>query len=336
MARPSLPVIRPGDRAPVGGDSGQLLADPGLESWAIASAGGGFGRTTLAWSLAARMGRKGRRVRLVDSETGTGSLLALAAIGAQVSVRARVGGHWTLGHDDLRLDGEPYALRGTAPWRQLVARATAAGEQRLILDLPAGPGPQVLDSAHRAGRTVLLATPGRDAVDATVRLLSASVLRRAGRWLRPRLGREACEIVLGEAQDDCLGRAAGLVRAIARGAGVSLSELESALAGSPWTLVVTQVRRADDVDVGRLLSDGGAALGMDLRFQGVIPWDEDAWIRARKATAVPLGDGVGPWGPAVDDLLDRIDEDEVLPPAAGWQDELSEAALVGGVSRSGW
>jgi MinD-like ATPase involved in chromosome partitioning or flagellar assembly len=300
----------------------------------VASAGGGWGRTTLALTLGARLVRRGHRVRLVDSAQGTGSLFALPTIGAQVSVRARKGGHWSLGHDDLRLDGD---LLGPRPGelRELRHRAEDAGEDRLLLDLPAGPN-AALDLLQRADRPILLATPSRDAVDATVRLLSASVLRRAARWLRPRLGAEAAAIAVAEAQDEARGRAASLLRAVARGAGVALPELEAALQTEPWTLVLNQVRRADDIDVGALLADGAAALGVDLRFQGVIPWEDEAWIRARKPAPVALGESPGPWAGAVDDLLDRIDEDTVLPRPGGWRDEIADAALAGGASRSGW
>lgn len=98
---------------------------------------------------------------------------------------------------------------------------------------------------------------------------------------------------------------------------------------SPLHLVLNRVRRGDDVEVGHAIARAARDVGVPLSFVGVLPWDDAAWIRARRAaTAPPLAEDA-PFGYEIDEMLDRVEQQQEVPAPGPWREELETAAAAG-------
>lgn len=342
MSRLRVPVITPKDRRVVGDlrAAGPLGDEQAL--WAVASGSGGVGRSTVAALLAAGLVRRGRTVCLVDADWTGPTLAPLLDVAAPLR-----GDPWsntepeavvTALHDDLLL------LPGVGPLtgdpsrracRRLVSRLRARGEERVVVDLPAGTTDRALDLWLASDVPVLVAVPERIPLEATFRLLARVFARLVRPWLDRKLGREAAGAALDEGWQRAGGRAGTWMRAVARAANLVPDEIAEAVGRRPLYVVLNRVRRGDDVDVGHaLVTAAGHGLGLDVRFRGVISEDEDGWIRARRAAGAK-GPGFSECLSAdVHELIDRIVRNaEVAPPGDLLWDLKDAAALVGNAAR---
>ena len=237
-------------------------------------------------------------------------------------------------HDDLTV------VPGAAPMtgdptrrdaRSLGEQLRALPQQDVLVDLPAGTNDAALDLWLRADRPVLVAVPERLPLEATARLLGRVFARLARPWLARRLGPMQSDAVLAQAWTECGGRTGTWMRAVARLAGLPADELANHVGRRPLFLVLNQVRRGDDVDVGHaLVTAAGHGLGLDLRFRAALPHDADAWIRARRrsgAVSVRAGDLLGV---ELDEFLQRMDDSHDLPGRGNWRLDLGSLAKLAG------
>lgn len=329
MSRQRAPVISPGERIPLA--RGHARGGGG-RVWAFASGAGGVGRSTLSSVLAARLVLRGHTVCLVDADWASpvlASMMDVPAGGPSAFCEAPVPVVGA-GHPDLRV------LTGMAPLvrepscrdcRQMLGRLRSLPDSRLVLDLPGGAHDASMDLWLAADVPLLVVAPERLPLEATANLLARVFSRQVGPWLARRLGADATRSLLEDAWRRCEGRTGSLCRAVARGAGVPAADLERRAGRKAIHLVLNRVRRGDDVEVGHALVDGAReGLGLDLRYRGVIPFDEQGWIRARRTVVLAAGQGDDVLGGEVDDLLDRVQDDVQVAPAGGWRWSLQEAA----------
>lgn len=305
-------------------------------SWALASGCGGVGRTTLAVTLGARLVRKGRTACVVDADWASPTLSALLDIPNSAIDWPGRGGELDLVpsgvHEDLKV------VLGTAPMtgdpnrrdaRRLAEQLGALSEDEVLLDLPAGTNDAALDLWLRADRPILVAVPERLPLESTARMLGRVFARLARPWLARRIGSTEADSVLAEAWTECGGRTGTWMRAVARLADVPASELASHVGRKPLFLVLNRVRRGDDIDVGHaLVTAAGHGLGLDLRFRAALPYDADAWIRARRRTgavSVRAGDLLGV---ELDEFLQRMDDSHDLPGRGHWRLDLGALAKL--------
>lgn len=331
MSRLVAPVISPGNRRPVAARA--LTPRDAGRVWALASGSGGVGRTTLTAALGARLVRAGHRVCLVDADWTGPSLAGLLGLhGAGPSSWLDAAPLHTPEHPELQVLSGPAPLAGDPSKRScraLVERVTQLDSERIVLDLPAGSSDAALELWLAADRPVLVAVPERLPLESAARLLARVFARRVQPWLTRQLGADAARAALERAWQACEGRPASWLRATAVEAGVFASELVERAGSKPLYLVLNRVRRGDDVDVGHaLVSAARDGLGLDLRFRGVVPFEDDGWIRARRHRVAVPGTAAGLLGLEVDDLLRRMERDEDVPPPGTWQWSLQDAAAA--------
>lgn len=97
----------------------------------------------------------------------------------------------------------------------------------------------------------------------------------------------------------------------------------------PLSLILNRVRRGDDVEIGHALARSARELGVDARFVGVLPWDDGAWIRARRPSVCAPLDEDAPFGHDVDEMLERLESVQEVPAPGPWREELVAAAAAG-------
>ncbi len=331
MSRLVAPVITPGNRRPV---ASRALAPRGAgRVWALASGSGGVGRTTLAAALGARMVRSGHRVCLVDADWTGPSLAGLMGLqGVGPSSWLDGTPQHTTEHPELTVLTGPAPLSGDPSrrsCRDLLSSLDELPNERVLLDLPAGSSDAALELWLAADRPVLVAVPERLPLQSSARLLARVYARRVLPWLSKQLGATEARAALDRAWQACEGRPASWLRATAVEAGVFASELVQRAGNKPLYLVLNRVRRGDDVDVGHALVNAARdGLGLDLRFRGVVPFEDDGWIRARRHRVAVPGTAADLLGLEVDDLLRRMERDEDVPPPGTWQWSLQEAAVA--------
>lgn len=343
MSRLRAPVIVPGSRQAVprlrGIAGGAAHAAP--RSWAFASGCGGLGRSTLAVTLGARLVRRGRTTCVVDADWTSPTLGALLDLpnGATEWPGRRPGLDLVPSgvHADLSV------VLGAAPMtgdpnrrdaRRLAKLVRDLPHDDVLMDLPAGTNDAALDLWLRADRPVLVAVPERLPLESTARLLGRVFARLARPWLARRVGPSAADSLLARAWVECGGRTGTWMRTVARLADLPPADLAAHVGRRRLYLVLNRVRRGDDVDVGHaLVTAAGHGLGLDVRFRAALPFDADAWIRARRrsgAVSVRAGDLLGV---ELDEFLERMDDSRDLPGRGDWRLDLgalAQLATMGG------
>ncbi len=340
MGRLRAPVIVPGSRQAVprlrGIAGGAVAAGP--RSWAFASGCGGLGRSTLAVTLGARLVRRGRTSCVVDADWTSPTLAALLDLPNGAS-------NWPGRGADLQpvpsgVHADLSVVLGAAPMtgdpnrrdaRRLAELVKKLPQDDVLLDLPAGTNDAALDLWLQADRPVLVAVPERLPLESTARLLGRVFARLARPWLARRIGPADADSVLARAWEECGGRTGTWMRTVARLANLSSDDLAAHVGRRTLYLVLNRVRRGDDVDVGHaLVTAAGHGLGLDVRFRAALPFDADAWIRARRrsgAVSVRAGDLLGI---ELDEFLQRMHDSHDLPGRGEWRLDLGALAKLAG------
>ncbi len=213
--------------------------------------------------------------------------------------------------------------------RELLLRAKALPHSEVVLDLPSGSSDVALDLWLGADHPLVVAVPERLPLEATSRLLARAFARLITPWLSRRMGASEVQRVLRQAWDRCAGRTGTWMRAVSREAQVSTDDLCAQAGRRPLHLLLNRVRRGDDVDVGHaLVTAAGHGLGLDLRFQGVIPFDDVDWIRSRRFRPDLPAQSSDLVEPELDDFLDRVGRQATVPDRGDWKGCLSEAATA--------
>ena len=301
---------------------------------AIASGSGGVGRSTLAASIGSRLLRRGHDVCLVDADSSgpsLGSLLDVEGGSAQSP--------WSGGTLEPRRSSTHSRLQvvpggpptGSDPSRSAAKRLwnsiQSLDADKVVIDLPAGSSDIAMDLWLAADAPVLVTVPERMPLEATARLLARVFSRRAEPWLARRFGAAHARAVLAQAWDECAGRPGTWLRSVAKVAGVSAEDLAEAGDAKEIHLVVNRARRGDDVDVGHaLVTAAGHGLGIDLKFRGVLPEDDESWIRARRNQGGAPGQAGDLLAAEVDDFLQRMALGQDVARPGDWRGSLREAA----------
>lgn len=300
-------------------------------SWAIASANGGTGRSTLAAMLGSRLVHSGFTTCIVDADWTSPMMSSMVGLpaGSTSSI-------WRTdeplqverspAHQDLSL------LVGASPstsspsmlqCSQLHERLSALPHKQLVLDLPAGCHDAALDLWLGADFPLLLAVPERLPLEATARLLARVFARQALPMLSKHLGTDEARALLDTAWNECAGRTGTWMRTVARLAGLDPDELSAQVGSKPIHLVLNRLRRADDIDVGHaLVTAAGHGLGIDLRFRAALPYQDEGWIGARRLSASlhSVSDSnANPLKEEVDELLERMSSDTEVPQPGSWR-----------------
>jgi len=199
--------------------------------------------------------------------------------------------------------------------------------EKVVIDLPAGSSDVAMDLWLASDVPVLVTVPERMPLEATARLLARVFARRAEPWLARRFGAARSREVMAQAWDECAGRPGTWLRSVARLAGIAPEELSNAGDSKSIHLVLNRARRGDDVDVGHaLVTAAGHGLGIDLKFRGVLPEDDESWIRARRNQGGAPGQSGDLLAAEVDDFLQRMALDQDIARPGDWQGSLREAA----------
>lgn len=279
--------------------------------------------------------RRGKTTCLVDGDwTGPtlGALLDVTTPRAAWSGGDGLEPLATAVHHELELVPGP-GPTSADPTRRDAARlwhhVSALRHDEVLVDLPGGAHDAALDVWLAADFPLLVAVPERLPLEATARLLGRVFARLARPWLARRLGSTRADEVLSQAWTECGGRTGTWMRTTARIAGLPADELAAHVGARSLYLVMNRVRRGDDIDVGHaLVTAAGHGLGIDLRFRAALPWDEDAWIRARRHRAGPSTGAGDVLGVELDETLQRMDDGVDLPTRGGWRADLSALAQL--------
>jgi len=300
-------------------------------SWAIASASGGAGRSTLAAMLGSRLVNSGFTTCIVDADWTSpmmGPMLGLPA-GSTSSIWQTdepLRAERSPAHQDLSLvvgaspaTGSPSAQQ----CGQLLSRLQALPQKQLILDLPAGCHDAALDLWLGSDFPMLVVVPERLPLEATARLLARVFARQAFPILSEHLGESGAQELLDTAWTECVGRTGTWMRTVARLAGLQPELFIKSVASKPIHLVLNRLRRAEDIDVGHaLVTASGHGLGIDLRFRAALPYQDEGWIGARRLSASldPVaGSSSALLKEEVDELLERMSSETEVPQPGSWR-----------------
>jgi len=263
------------------------------EVWALVSGKGGVGRSFLAANLGHLLARDIGPVVLVDLDLRGADLHTfLGEATAQVGLDAFVhGGVGSLAELLVQspIPGLAFVpgavetpLRLTARERRRLEQAVRALDtSRVLLDLPSGPDGALLDLFMTADRPLIVVVAEPAAVENVHRFVRRVYLRVVSNRLR-HTGVEAAERENVEHAAAHLHpeRLLGLVDRIQRGLA---EQLRDDLEETTLYLVVNQVRHRSDEAVGVAIKNAVQSyFGISVRYVGAIPYDEEAWLSARR------------------------------------------------------
>jgi flagellar biosynthesis protein FlhG len=267
------------------------------EIFAIGGGKGGIGKSLVSSGLSITLANRGRRVLLFDADLGGANLHTLLGIAPPARsitdfVERRVSSLKEVaaptGVPNLSLisgagDGLESANPKYAQKVRLLRKLRTAGSDNIVIDVGAGTGFNALDFFNLATVGILVALPEPTSIENGYRFLRGAALRR----LRQVSTHDAFQKLLDEAHDAQGDPKLRHMHVIAqRAADIEPRLGESVLNAlehfSP-RLVLNQVRDANDLKVGHgLRSVAHKMLGIDLRFQGAIPYDDTVWQAVRK------------------------------------------------------
>ncbi len=311
-ARPELPL--PGV-TPAGG-ARQRRA----EIWAVGGGKGGIGKSFVSSSLGLLLAARGRSVTMVDADLGGANLHTLLGVSPPTATLSdffnRKGELNTLvvetGVPNLRLiGGAGDTLEAANPrFRQKVKLLTRLRETAgdvLLLDLGAGSSFTTLDFFNLAHTPIVVVLPEPTSVENGYRFIRAAVVRR----LRMVSKHFAFHKLLDEVQDprnDATLRHVDAILERARRLDAEIGDHATrAIQQFTPRLVLNQVREPEDMKVGYGLRNAcQKLLGINLRFQGALPHDDQVWraIRKRKPFVLQFPDA--PTTAALRGLIDRL------------------------------
>lgn len=139
---------------------------------AIAGGKGGTGKTTTTLALAAAYGRQRRRVLAVDADADAPNLHLVAGVDAGEGVRALAAGRdpWAVARPAPGTPGVWVApARPGAPVADALDTLAVDENASVLVDCPAGAGPDAVAPLRAADRALLVTTPTRHAVADTVK-----------------------------------------------------------------------------------------------------------------------------------------------------------------------
>ena len=276
-----------------------FLPERRAEIWAIGGGKGGIGKSLVSSGLALTLSKQDKKVLLFDADLGGANLHTLLGIpnptyslsdfvGRRVQTLGEVavsGGQQNLtlisgAGDSL----EAANLKYQQKLRLMNRLRTFAGDV-LILDLGAGTHYNTLDFFNMAHVNVLVVLPEPTSVENGYRFLRAALLRR----LRHVSDHPRYQELLGSAQAMQSDATLRHIRGIAeRAADIDPRCGEAVLkvaARYQPRLVLNQVRAEEDMKVGHgLRSACLRMLGIEVKFQGAIPYDDTVWQAVRKRT----------------------------------------------------
>lgn len=338
------PVIAPGSLNPslrfrVPTEAGERSG----RTWAIASASGGAGRSTLSAMLGSRLVNSGFTTCIVDADWTSpmmAPMLGLPAGSTSSIWQADSPLHVerSPAHQDLSL------VVGASPSTnspssvqcgQLLERIKELPHKQIVLDLPSGCHDNALDLWLGSDFPILVIVPERLPLEATARLLARVFARHAFPTLSEQLGPDEARALLDTAWNECLGRTGTWMRTVARMAQLHPDDLADKVSNRPIHLVLNRLRRAEDIDVGHaLVTAAGHGLGLDLRFRAALPYQDEGWIGARRLSASldpVVGGNSALLKEEVDELLERMSSDTEVPQPGSWRwnlqgDSLSRSA----------
>lgn len=294
-------------------------------SWAVASASGGAGRSTLATMLGSRLVHGGFTTCIVDADWTSPMMASMVGLPAgstssiwQADEPLQV--ERSPAHQDLSVlvGGSPSTSSPSLiQCAQLHQRLTALPHKQVVLDLPSGCHDAALDLWLGSDFPLLVAVPERLPLEATGRLLARVFARQALPMLNQHLGPDEANKLLDAAWSECAGRTGTWMRTVARLADIDASELSAQIGRKPIHLVLNRLRRAEDIDVGHaLVTAAGHGLGIDLRFRAALPYQAEGWIGARRLSASLQSVSESNYNPLkeeVDELLERMSSDTEVP-----------------------
>jgi flagellar biosynthesis protein FlhG len=291
------------------------------EIWAIGGGKGGIGKSLISSSLSISLSQRGRRVVLFDADLGGANLhtmlgMAPPALSISDFIERRVAELADVtvetGLPNLALiSGASDSLESANPKYtqkvRLMRKLRALGADVIVLDVGAGSGFNALDFFNLANVGLLVALPEPTSIENGYRFLRGAALRR----LRQVSTHDAFQKLLDQAQDQAGDPVLRHMGGIAQRAGdiePRLGEgVRRSLEGFTPRLVLNQVRDDDDLKLGHgMRSVCLKMLGIDIRFQGAIPYDDTVWqsIRKRRPHLVAFPDSAA--AQAMHRLIDNM------------------------------
>jgi flagellar biosynthesis protein FlhG len=254
--------------------------------WAIAGGKGGVGKSIVASNLAIAFAAQRQRCVLVDGDLGGANLHTLVGVtrprltlsmflSGEVANLGEVAASTSIPR--LSLIGGGEALRDMANpshalKQKLLRHLRGLDADHVILDLGAGSSFNVLDLFLAAERRILVIDPEPTSIDNAYHFLKASFLRSLRAVARRP---EVCvhlEQVLAERRGILSPRE--LIAAVSdldTSAGKLLAERAAAF--EPM-LIVNQVRRSEDLELGREIRTAAREhLGAEIDYLGSLAWD---------------------------------------------------------------
>lgn len=273
------------------------LPERRAEIWAIGGGKGGIGKSLVSSGLSITLAQRGKSVLLFDADLGGANLHTLLGLQApersisdfierrtnnlaDVTVSTHV--------PNLRLiSGASDSLESANPKYaqkvRLLKKLRAFAGDTLVLDVGAGTGFNALDFFNLSTVGILVALPEPTSVENGFRFLRSALLRK----LRHISNHDAFQKLIDAAHDPRTEAELRHTQVLIQRAG----EIETQFGDSAKRiveqfqprLVLNQVRDDEDLKVGHgLRSVCQKMLGVELRFQGAIPYDDTVWQAVRR------------------------------------------------------
>jgi len=265
--------------------------------WAVGGGKGGTGKSFLTASLGIQLARLGRNTVIVDADLGAANLHTCLGIKSPKATLADFLSGDVPSLEELLLDTPVEGLKLISAARDVfeIANPTFQKKQRLIrqiqklpaefiiVDIGGGSSFNIVDFFLSANTGIMLTNPEPTSVENAYRFLKSAILRKLYRAADGRDLKQTMRKALAQANGQEIKTIHDLIQQVKPYNGVVAERLERAMREFRPVLILNQARCEEDVDLGHAIEDiARKYLGVDLRYVGVIPYDEQVHLAIKR------------------------------------------------------
>ncbi len=266
-------------------------------TWAVGGGKGGTGKSFLTASLGIQLARLGRNTVIVDADLGAANLHTCLGVKSPKATLADFLSGDVPSLEELLLETPVEGLKLISAARDVfeIANPSTQQKQRLIreiqnlpaefiiVDIGGGSSFDVVDFFLCADTGIMVANPEPTSVENAYRFLKSAILRKLYRAATGRDIKQTMRKALAQANGEEIKTIHDLIQQVKPYNGVVAERLERTLVEFRPFLILNQARRQDDVDLGQAIEEiARKYLGVDLRYVGAIPYDEQVHLAVKR------------------------------------------------------
>ena len=266
-------------------------------TWSVGGGKGGTGKSFLPASLGIQLARLGRNTVIVDADLGAANLHTCLGIKSPKATLADFLSGDVPSLEELLLDTPVEGLKLISAARDVFEIANPRFQQKLrlirhiqklpaefiIVDIGGGSSFNIVDFFLSANTGIMLTNPEPTSVENAYRFLKSAILRKLYRTADGRDLKQTMRKALAQANGQEIKTIHDLIQQVRPYNGVVAERLERAMREFRPVLILNQTRREEDIDLGQAIEDiARKYLGVDLRYVGAIPYDEQVHLAVKR------------------------------------------------------